>query len=76
MIKNGHTLKHVVTIVDVIGHCFSSSDLSRTKNILFFTTYFHMKDFQFGFGQQPFVDNKCPVTNCFATNNRSLLGKL
>ena len=46
-----------------------------TKKILYFTSYFHMKDFQFGFGQKPFFEKGCPVTNCFATNNKTLLSK-
>ena len=46
-----------------------------TKKILYFTPYFHMKDFQFGFGHLPFIEKGCPVSNCYATNNRSLLSK-
>ena len=46
-----------------------------TKNILFFTPYFHMKDFQFGFGHLPFLEKGCPVTNCFTTNNKTMLSK-
>jgi hypothetical protein len=45
------------------------------KNILFFTSYFDQANFEFGFGQQPFFDFGCPVTNCYTTNNKSLLGK-
>jgi len=43
---------------------------SSTKTILYFNSYFDMKDFAFGFGRKPFVDNKCPVDNCYATNNK------
>ena len=45
------------------------------KYILYFTSYFHMKDYQFGFGQEPFEKFGCEVTNCFATNNKTYLGK-
>lgn len=45
------------------------------KRILFFTPYFHMTDWQFGFGHEPFITNHCPETNCYATNNRSMFGK-
>ena len=45
------------------------------KKILFYTPFFHMTDWEFGFGQKPFKDFKCPVTNCFTTNNRSLLSE-
>ena len=48
-------------------------DFASSKKILYFTSYYDMKDFAFGFGHQPFVDHGCPVTNCFATSNRSLL---
>ena len=45
------------------------------KKILYFTSYFSMKDWMFGFGNQPFVENKCPVTNCYITNKRNMLRK-
>ena len=45
------------------------------KNILFYTPFFSKKDYAFGFGNKPFVQNDCPVTNCFTTNNRQLLSK-
>ena len=50
--------------------------VEKQKKILFFTPYFSLLDWQFGFGNQPFIDFQCPVTNCFTTNNRSLLGKI
>ena len=45
------------------------------KSILYFTPFFEMKDFGFGFGQLPFIEKGCPVTNCFATNNKTLFSK-
>ena len=45
------------------------------KTILFYTPFFHMIDFQFGFGQQPFIDYGCPVTNCYTTNDPNIVGK-
>ena len=47
----------------------------QAKKILYFTSYFGMKDWMFGFGNQPFVDHKCPVTNCYITNKRNGLRK-
>jgi hypothetical protein len=38
----------------------------KQKKILFYTTYWGMKDFQFGTGRQPFLDNQCPVSDCVA----------
>ena len=45
------------------------------KNILFYTPFFSKKDYAFGFGNKPFVQNDCLVTNCFTTNDRQLLSK-
>ena len=45
------------------------------KKILYFTSYFGMHDWMFGFGNQPFLDHKCPVTNCFITNKRDNICK-
>ena len=49
---------------------------NQTKTILFFTPFFDEFDYNFGFGQKPFFDHKCPVTNCLTTDNRELLGKV
>jgi len=46
------------------------------KSVLFYTPFFHMTDWEFGFGQKPFRDFECPVTNCFTTNDRDLLGNV
>ncbi|KAI9559230.1 hypothetical protein GHT06_016019 [Daphnia sinensis] len=43
------------------------------KRILFWTTFFHWKDFGFGMGRDPFILAKCSFTNCLTTDNRSLL---
>ena len=45
------------------------------KKILFYTPFFSKKDYAFGFGNKPFVQNSCSVTNCFTTNDRQLLSK-
>ncbi|KAG5893232.1 hypothetical protein JTB14_013394 [Gonioctena quinquepunctata] len=42
-----------------------------TKYILYWTDMFDRADFYFGFGDNIFEN--CPVSNCFATNNKSLL---
>ena len=31
---------------------------------------------RFGFGQEPFISSNCPVTNCYVTDNRSLLSSI
>ena len=48
----------------------------ETKKILYYTPYFTLTDFEFGFGQEPFKELNCPVTNCYATNDRNLLRKI
>ncbi|XP_066953053.1 alpha-(1,3)-fucosyltransferase C-like [Macrobrachium rosenbergii] len=42
------------------------------KKILFWNDVFGNKSFYFGFGREPFVKAKCPVSSCFTTANRSL----
>lgn len=45
------------------------------KKILLYNSYFDLPDYNLGgYGREPFVKNGCAVTNCYATNNRSLLG--
>lgn len=46
------------------------------KKILYFNNYFHLSDWRFGFGNEPFVSNNCPVTNCYVTADRTLLPSL
>jgi hypothetical protein len=60
--KNSNYLKHQTII------------LARTKKILYFNSYFGQEDYYFGFGQKPFAQS-CEASNCYITNNRSLLGK-
>jgi len=38
-------------------------DFPKSKNILFYNSFFHWKDFLFGFGHEPFQTNKCPGVN-------------
>ena len=47
----------------------------RPKTILYWTSFYGHHDFEFGFGNQPFVDAACAVTNCVATADRSLVGE-
>ncbi|XP_066953135.1 alpha-(1,3)-fucosyltransferase C-like [Macrobrachium rosenbergii] len=42
------------------------------KKILFWNDVFGHKDFYLGFGQEPFVAAKCPISSCFATADRNL----
>ncbi len=46
------------------------------KKILFYTPFFHMQDWEFGFGHEPFVNFQCPVSSCFTTNNKSQFGSI
>ena len=46
---------------------------SEIKYILFWNEAYGSKEYDLGFGRQPFYDNKCPETRCFATDNRSML---
>ena len=48
---------------------------SHLKKILFYTPFFSRKDYAFGYGNKPFIENRCPVNNCFTTNNRNLKSK-
>ena len=45
------------------------------KQILYWTDYFDKPDFEFGFGQEPFIRAGCRYTNCYATRDRSLLNR-
>ena len=42
----------------------------KVKKILFYTPLFNLRDWGFGFGQEPF--KRCPVSNCLTSDNRSL----
>ncbi|XP_057367054.1 LOW QUALITY PROTEIN: alpha-(1,3)-fucosyltransferase C-like [Daphnia carinata] len=43
------------------------------KTILFWNGLFYYPDYAFGRGRQPFIDAKCPVTTCLATDDPYLL---
>ena len=60
---------------DVIELLKLDKSSKSVKKILFYTPFFSNKDYAFGFGNKPFVQNDCPVTNCFTTSDRQLLGK-
>ena len=45
--------------------------LKKPKIILYWTTFYGHRDFEFGLGRQPFEDAGCPVANCIATADRS-----
>ncbi len=51
------------------------SVLPVLKMILYWNSFFGKKDFTFGFGQQPFVNAKCPTATCYATDDRSLFNE-
>ena len=62
-------------VIEIHQEKNKTATFDELKKILFFTPYFHMNDWQFGFGHEPFVKYACPVSNCYTTNNHSLLGK-
>ena len=64
------------TIDDVLSESKSEFNFTSSKKILYFNNYFHLKDWRFGFGNQPFLSNKCPEQNCFVTKDRALLSSL
>lgn len=45
------------------------------KRILYWTTFYRNKNMVFGFGQEPFIKAGCPMTNCWATADRSDLNR-
>ena len=62
-------------VIEIHQETNKTASFDELKKILFFTPYFHMNDWQFGFGHKPFERFGCPVSNCYTTNNHSLLGK-
>jgi len=45
------------------------------KRILYWTEFYGSKNMLFGFGKEPFIRNGCPVTNCWASADRSDLNR-
>ena len=62
-------------VIEIHKETNKSANFNELKKILFFTSYFDMHSWQFGFGHEPFKKYGCPVSNCYTTNNYSLLGK-
>ena len=73
LVHNHYKVQKDVSISSSVAEVSSNRGHNTTKTILVYTPYFHMKDWDFGFGQEPFVRHKCPVTNCFVTNERRYL---
>ena len=73
LVHNLYEVQKDVSISSSVAEVSSNRGHNTTKTILVYTPYFHMKDWDFGFGQEPFVRHKCPVTNCFVTNERRYL---
>ena len=48
-------------------------DDEKLKYILFWNEAYGSKEYDLGFGRQPFYDNLCPETRCFATDNRDMI---
>ena len=45
---------------------------SELKYILFWNEAYGSKEYDLGFGREPFYDNLCEETRCYATDNRDL----
>ena len=48
--------------------------MKTLKTILFYNPFYSQKDFYFGFGQKPFIDANCKVSNCYTTDDKELFG--
>ena len=44
----------------------------KPKKILYWTHFYGHRDFEFGYGQKPFIEAGCPVGNCVATGTLKL----
>lgn len=52
----------------------AGANRTRLKSILYWNEFYGSYDtFNFGFGNEPFVENGCEWTNCFATKDRTAL---
>jgi hypothetical protein len=60
-VKNSNSIKH------------QNESVSKIKMILYFNPFFDQEDYYFGFGNEKFA-HLCEVSNCYTTNNRSILG--
>lgn len=66
---------HGIAVIRPIS-VFSSLDTTNHKNssvksILIWNAYSRFELQVFGEGQDPFLDNNCPISDCFITQNRS-----
>ncbi len=54
----------------------SGKNNQRTKYILAWNTYWMFRDYTLGgYGNQPFLDNNCPVNNCAFTRNKTMVDR-
>ena len=67
----------MVKVEDLKSHTMDLSYITNDsiKKILYYTSFIDHEDLLFGVGHDPFIEKGCPVTNCFVTNNRSLLSE-
>ena len=52
---------------------FEVIEPTKIKRILFWNEAYGSKDYGIGFGKEGFQQLSCPITNCFTTDNRTLL---
>ncbi len=73
---NRHALNTEQWIPPLPASHSESADPEEPKIILAWNSYWWWKDFQAGgFGRKPFLDQRCPVSNCYLTENRSRLAE-
>ena len=46
----------------------NSQEETKPRKIIYWTHFYGHRDFEFGFGQEPFIKAGCPVTNCITTS--------
>ena len=46
----------------------NSGQAVQPKKIIYWTHFYGHRDFEFGFGQEPFNKAECAVSNCIATS--------
>ena len=52
---------------------YKDTPRTKLKTILMWNLAYGTKEYDIGFGQEPFYNYKCPETRCYSTSNRSYL---
>ena len=62
-----------LTFLSPLGRLLLNRKHSKRKYILYLNNYWNLHGFQFGEGHQPFLDAECPVSDCYATHDPTVL---